>query len=159
MSTVPEVWPLDRIREDCERVGAEFFTYHTAKPFFRGEVHPDTFTSRNGLRVYFVSSEQFDQKDGTPGPRRFTLRAFYPFGSRVKVDTVGPLQRFKTYRGARQAAMRLATSVWQPTAADPDALHTCCAKVDGRQCWRRAEYTNGTDRVCSHHVLEQRGAL
>lgn len=70
--------------------------------FFRSRVAEYGYGSADGARVYFVSSERFDDRS----PRLYSVRVcVLATGS---IDTVGAFQRFRSRSGADAAARRLA---------------------------------------------------
>ena len=90
--------PFSDIRAADDARGGHFFE-RGAMRFFGSRAPKSGYRGLDG-RVYFVTSEQFDEFS----PRLYTVRAQKPDGS---IDTIGKFQGYETARSASAAARRL----------------------------------------------------
>lgn len=74
--------------------------------FFRSRLAQGGYRTADGSRVFFVSSEQFEDSRGYRAPRLYTVRVMdWATGD---VDTVGEFQAYGTRSTADRAARKLA---------------------------------------------------
>ena len=99
---------IDEIKRRNADRGHHFFDRSTMR-FFRSRVGKWTVRGEDD-RVYFITSEQFDEQSD----RRFTIRAMETDGA---VNTVGEFQAFADLRTAKRAAVKIARSARSATSA------------------------------------------
>lgn len=88
---------ISEIKAANKAAGQHFFD-PDAMRFFRSRVLRGVIGGR-----FFITSEQFVPSDGTPEPRRYTIRVI---DERGHVDTLGDFQAYSTPAQARAAARK-----------------------------------------------------
>jgi hypothetical protein len=91
--------------EDVKRMHSGYFFSAGALYFFGSKINPSTYTSKDGARVYFVTSEQFDEKS----PRRYTVR--YLDVATGKIQDGSNFQEYASRTTAHRHAARMAREI------------------------------------------------
>jgi hypothetical protein len=101
---------IEDIRQHAKRNGSHWFDADSMR-FFRSRVANEAYRSADGLRAWFVSSEQFVPTRGEPAPRKYSVRIanLAPDSGRGFIEE-GPdgFQAYDSGASAKRAARRMA---------------------------------------------------
>ena len=90
------------VKQRAASCGSHFFERGTLR-FFNSKVERSIYPSRDGRRIYFITSEQFKPSSGIADKRRWSLRV----QRGCRIATVGDFQAYSSLTAARDAARAL----------------------------------------------------